>query len=224
MPRQSAAVYRRRRLAVLLVALLVIAVLAAGVWLAITQPWATEAEPEAPTTPVASQTPLASQTPDASAQPTSASPTPTPTPPEASQAPKIVACDVANIVVTPRTDADTYRAGEKPELSIALKNIGTVDCTMDVGSSTQKLIVTSGSDTWWRSTDCQTKPSSLIVTLKAGEEVTSAKPVIWDRTRSSVDSCKDKTRPRAPGGGASYHLSVEIGGFQSAAPKQFLLN
>ena len=212
---------------VLLGLLLVLAVLAAGVWLLMTQPWA--AKKDAPSGPTTSTT-STPDTPDAdetttpettTAPPTAATETPKP---EGSQPPKIVGCDAASVQVEAKTNADAYATGQKPELSIALKNISDVDCTMDVGSSTQKFTVTSGSDTWWTSTDCQTEPSSLIVTLKAGEEVVSATPVIWDRTRSSVDTCEEKNRPRAPGGGASYHVSVSIGGFDSVAPKQFLLN
>ena len=55
------------------------------------------------------------------------------------------------------------------------------------------------------------------------EAVSSAAPLVWDRTRSAVSSCKDDSRPRAPGGGASYHLTVSIGGIQSPETAQFLL-
>jgi hypothetical protein len=83
--------------------------------------------------------------------------------------------------------------------------------------------VSSGDDVWWRSTDCQQNPSSMIATLAAGATVTSKVPVVWDRTRSSVDTCAQEKRPRAPGGGSSYHVSVEIGGFPAATTAQILL-
>jgi hypothetical protein len=94
---------------------------------------------------------------------------------------------------------------------------------MDVGSTTQAFTVMSGSDVWWRSTDCQENPSSMIATLSAGTTVTSKDPVTWDRTRSSVETCGQENRQRAPGGGASYHVEVSIGGFTSASTKQILL-
>lgn len=217
MSRPSAAVYRRRRLMALVVLLVVIAAIGAGVWLAIAQPWS-GAKDAAPTPTSQSQTPEASESaaPDASE-----SPSPEPTGDETAE-PEIVACQAADVRVVAVTDADTYAAGELPELSIELTNNGP-DCTMNVGSSTQKFTVTSGSDEWWRSTDCQTEPSDTIVTLEAGKTVTSATPVIWDRTRSSVDTCDEKNRPRAPGGGASYHVAVEIGGFESGTSKQIIL-
>ncbi len=92
-----------------------------------------------------------------------------------------------------------------------------------MGTSAQTFTIMSGSDVWWRSTDCQTEPSDMVVLLSAGQTVSSATPLTWDRTRSSVGSCDDTGRQVAPGGGASYHLSVEIGGIASTQSAQMLL-
>ncbi|MEJ1088724.1 hypothetical protein WDU99_10385 [Microbacterium sp. Mu-80] len=219
MPRQSAAVYRRRRLLVILLALVIVAAAGAGVWLAIAQPWATASDSAPKATSSTSPAPEDTTSPSTTPSPdTSETPSPA-----ASETPAIVACTAADVTVAAHTDADTYAAGDDPQLSITLTNTGEQDCTMNVGSSTQKFTVTSGSDVWWRSTDCQTEPSDMIVTLQAGKSVTSATPVVWDRTRSSVDTCDDESRPRAPGGGASYHVKVAIGGFESATSKQIIL-
>lgn len=214
MPRQSAAVYRRRRLVVTLLLVLVLAAVGGGVWLAIAQPWAdpapaaTSSDPT-PTSDAGTPTPSAEPTADAS--------------PDPSETPGIVACTAADVAVAAVTDADTYPAGVLPQLSISLTNTSAKDCTMNVGSKTQKLTVTSGTDVWWRSTDCQSEASDMIVTLEAGKSVTSATPVVWDRTRSTPKTCDEKNRPRAPGGGASYHIAVSIGGFESEKAKQIIL-
>lgn len=121
------------------------------------------------------------------------------------------------------TDAESYADGASPKLSISLTNKGARDCTIDVGSTTQVFTVSSGSDVWWRSTDCQENPSSMIATLTAGSTVVSKEPVVWDRTRSSVETCAQENRQRAPGGGSSYHVGVSIGGFPSATTTQILL-
>ncbi|MBS1905094.1 MAG: hypothetical protein JST33_00690 [Actinobacteria bacterium] len=176
-------------------------------------------------------------TPSASSSPSATAPAATPDPtadaspdPAASPAPTSTAdagpvpCTAAEIKVTAVTDHDTYSADENPQLSISLTNSGTKDCTMNVGTTTQTFTITSGNDTWWRSTDCQQTPSDAIQTVKAGATITSSAPVVWDRTRSSVDTCAATDRQRAPGGGASYRLTVSIGGFQSTNPLQFLLN
>lgn len=215
-PRHSAAVYRRRRLVVLLGLILVIAVIAAGVWVLVTRPWEGAPEPAAETSETAETTP--SSTPAATEE-EEATPSPT-----GSETPGVVACEAADIEVTAVTDAEAYGEGELPQLSISLTNNGTTDCTINVGTSTQQFVITSGDDVWWRSTDCQENPSDMIVTLTAGEKVTSAEPIVWDRTRSSVDTCDDENRPRARAGGASYHVAVSIGGFDSKGTRQFLLN
>lgn len=218
--RHSPGVYRRRRLTVLLIALMVVAGLA---WLLIAQPWRTAAQPHpAPTEGGSGSLPVVHQ----SSGPTPA-PTSPPTTPGAAASPSpsasVTACRPAALRVQAVTDRDVYPAGQNPQLSISLTNAGTKDCTLDVGTATQVFTVTSGSDVWWRSTDCQTEPSSQIVLLTAGQTVTSAAPVVWDRTRSSVQTCSSTQRPRAPAGGASYHLSVSIAGVASPTTKQFQL-
>jgi len=208
---------------VLLIGILAIAAL---VWLLIAQPWSGSAsedadEPKTGTTTAGIPVP-SSQAPDPTATGavegavvTGGEPTPT-------ALPQIPACTAREITVTAVTSQDTYRADEAPEFSISLTNNGA-DCTLNVGTSAQSFVVTSGDDTWWRSTDCQSEPSDMVVMIGAGQTVTSATPLTWDRTRSAVGTCDADTRQRAPGGGASYHLSVEIGGIASTDSAQFLL-
>lgn len=217
MPRRSAAVYRRRRLVVIGGLVLAVAAIGIGSWLLIARPWAaadTASPAPAPATP--------SMSPSPSADPSAGGESPAPEP-SAAQTPAIVACEAADIEVTAVTDSDTYAAGVLPKLSIALTNKGAKDCTIDVGSTTQVFTISSGADVWWRSTDCQENPSSMIATLTAGTTVTSKDPVTWDRTRSSVETCAQENRQRAPGGGASYHVEVSIGGFTSPSSAQILL-
>ncbi|MCJ1706239.1 hypothetical protein [Microbacterium sp. VKM Ac-2923] len=217
--RQSPAVYRRRRLAAGLLALIVIGLV---VWLVAAPPW--RVTPTAALTPAPSASVPSAGTPSAStataATPAaSAEPTATPTP-SAPTGP--VECTAGTITVEALSDRAEYAQGENPQLSIRLTNTSTNPCTMNVGTSAQSFTVTSGSDVWWRSTDCQSEPSDMEVTLAAGQAVTSSAPLTWDRTRSSVSSC-DGERPYAPGGGSTYHLSVSIGGIPSAGTASFVL-
>lgn len=213
MPRPSAAVYRRRRLVVVIGLILLVAAIGIGIWLLIAKPWAAADASPKPTSS-SSQTPTTTPTTDAE------SPSPSPS---AEQTPAIVACEAKDVEVSAVTDAETYAAGVLPKLSISLTNKGAKDCTLDVGSTTQVFTISSGADVWWRSTDCQENPSSMIATLTAGTTVTSKDPVTWDRTRSSVETCDQENRQRAPGGGASYHVEVSIGGFTSLTTTQILL-
>lgn len=214
--RQSPAVYRRRRLAAALLALLVIGLV---VWLVAAPPW--RAAPTAEATPAAaasSSVAAPTTAPVASEEPSTApSATPTPTAPAGP-----VECTASDITVAALSDKSEYAQGENPQLSIKLTNTSANPCTMNVGTSAQSFTVTSGSDVWWRSTDCQAEPSDMEVTLAAGQVVTSSAPLTWDRTRSSVSSCGGE-RPYAPGGGATYHLSVSIGGIPSSGTASFIL-
>lgn len=220
MPRHSAAVYRRRRLAVLLLLVLLVALSSAGVWLAVAQPWTASAGP----TPSAAAEPSPKEKTPLPAAPDSPPVTPSDSPsPDPTEAPGIVACEAEDVEVTAVTDAETYAAGVLPKLSITLTSKSDHDCTLNVGSSTQKFTVTSGKDVWWRSTDCQTEPSDQIATLTAGSTVSTHTPVVWDRTRSAADTCDQKNRARAPGHGASYHVTASIGGFDSVASRQIIL-
>lgn len=224
--RHPPAVYRRRRLVLLLIVLAV----AAAVWLLIAQPWRgaateNEAAPPPQTQDAATALPVpgeeSAESGDAEASESAA------TEPAAESVstppPGAAACAARDLTVEALTDKDAYGSGQNPLLSIRLTNSSEVDCTLNVGTTTQSFIVSSGSDTWWRSTDCQSTPSDMIVLLAAGQSVTSATPLAWDRTRSSVDTCGSDSRQAAPGGGASYHLSVEIGGVPSSRSQQFLL-
>ena len=215
--RASPAVYRRRRIVIFGGLIVLIAAIAAGIWLVVDQPWAGAGAEPTPKPTSTAESPAPTET--STATPTD-TPTADPTPDPAQTA---VPCQASDVTVEAVTDADTYAAGVLPQLSISLTNAGDTDCTIDVGSTTQAFTVSSGSDTWWRSTDCQESPSSMVVTLAAGQNVTSATPVQWDRTRSDVATCDQENRPRAPGGGASYHVAVSIGGFESVESRQILL-
>jgi len=212
--RPSPAVYRRRRIVVFGALVLVLALIVALAWFFVAQ--AQDKTPETAANPATGGQASAK----APESPT-VSDAPMPTPEPTDSGPR--ACETANIDVAAVTDAESYEGAALPQLSISLTNKGASDCTINVGTTTQAFTIKSGEDVWWRSTDCQQEPSDMVVTLAAGSSVTSAEPVVWDRTRSSVETCESTERPRAPAGGASYHLSVEIGGFASATSTQILL-
>lgn len=202
---------------VLLVALIVIGGL---IWLFVARPWsASGGDAPAPDVPVAGDTGepdgaegAGADVPEETGEP---EPSPTPTGP--------VECDANAVEVEALTDKKEYGAKAEPELSMKVTNTGETDCILNVGTTQQVFTISSGDDVWWRSTDCQKEPSDMEVTLKAGQEVTSSEPIVWDRTRSGVDTCGDKDRPVAPGGGASYHLRVKIGDIESEFTRQFIL-
>jgi hypothetical protein len=196
--REPRSVYTRRRLWVLAGFLAVIAIIALVIW----KPGSTSgAAPQEPEATVSS----------------SASATPTPTP-------GLVAdCEDGDVIVEALTDKGTYAAGELPQLSLQIRNSSKAPCSINVGTAAQVFTVKSGSEVYWTSTDCQAEPVDAIVTLEAGQVVASTAPLEWDRTRSTPSTCEGE-RPAAPAAGASYHLTTAVGGFESDASKQFILN
>lgn len=210
--RPSKAVYRRRRLVVLLGFLAIVAVIA----LVIFRPGSSSGQEEEP---AASGTPSASASTPAS--PTEAPPGVTPSP-SASAQEGDPECTAETVTVEAHTDKSTYQAGESPKLSLSLTNTGDVACTIDVGTSQQVFTVTSGQDTYWTSTDCQVEPTNAIMLLEPQKTITSNPAITWDRTRSAADTCDDE-RPGVPAGGASYHLSTSVAGIVAAESAQFLL-
>jgi hypothetical protein len=130
-------------------------------------------------------------------------------------------CDPSVVTLQPITDAASYAAGVQPQLSMSITNSGASACTFDVGTDAQVYLITSGSDQIWSSKDCQTAPAADKRVLEPGKTV-STTPFPWDRTRSSTTTCTG-SRPAVKGGGASYHLSVQVGAAKSAGTKQFVL-
>ncbi|MFB9959188.1 hypothetical protein [Agromyces bracchium] len=212
--RLPASVYRRRRLMVLLGLVAVIV----AVVLVFVRPGASQGDDVGVTTP-ASATPSAPATEGASA--TDAA-TPPASEPAAEPAADGDPCTPEQITVEAVTDAAVYAAGEQPKLSVTITNTGSNSCVMNVGTAAQVFTVTSGADTYWTSTHCQVDPVDAEVSIEPGAPVSSSEPITWDRTRSSADTCGGE-RAGVPAGGASYHLSVSVNGFESSTSKQFLL-
>jgi hypothetical protein len=129
----------------------------------------------------------------------------------------------ANVKLVPVTDKVTYGSNEKPMISMTITNTGPASCTINLGTTQQELIITSGTEQIWDSKECQTSPVDTLYTLKAGVAVPTT-PITWDRTRSSTSTCSDNNRPAVAAGGASYHLSVKVGAITSKNSVQFLLN
>ena len=134
-------------------------------------------------------------------------------------------CATKNIEVDAVTDKLSYAAGEDPKLSFTIQNTGTKPCTFAAGTNVQKFVITSGSETIWTSTDCQTDSNPATPTLKPGVPVSST-PLDWSRIRSSTTTCSVKNPKQVTAGGASYHLSVTVNGVTSKATNspQFVLH
>ncbi len=207
---QPSKVYWRRRLVVGLAVLAIIVV----VILIVIRPGSSSG---APTTPAPTTTAAT-----AAASPRTADPKSTTIPTDPTTA-SGAACKPANVDVEAVTDKSSYGPDDMPQLSIAITNTGPNACKIDAGTKAQVFTITSGSEVYWKSTDCQTGAIDAEVLLQPGKTVKSQTPLGWDRTRSDPATCSAK-RNLVPAGGASYHLATAVDGIASKATQQFVLN
>ncbi len=128
-------------------------------------------------------------------------------------------CVAADLVVTATVDKAKFTVEEQPQFAFTIENKGKAACTATAGSDVQAFTVTSGKDTVWSSTDCQSGPTPATPVIKPGEKVTGG-PVPWDRTRSSKTTCGAARTPVAAG---FYHITVTVNGIKSAVSPQFQL-
>ena len=202
--RQSPQVYRRRRLLVLIGLIAVIV----AVVLIIVRPGSSQGDDRG-ASPSTSPTTV----------PSTPNPTTIPTEPTAADGDP---CSPEKILVEAVTDKSAYEAAEQPQLSVTITNTGKNICVLNAGTAQQVFTIKSGEELYWTSTDCQVDAIDAEVSLTPGTPISSAVPIIWDRTRSSPETCNGP-RETVPAGGASYHLSVSVDGFDSAESKQFQL-
>jgi hypothetical protein len=134
---------------------------------------------------------------------------------------EVPTCLPSQLEITARTDLSSYDAGLNPQLWMGVKNVSSVECTVNAGTDVQKYVISSGPDLIWSSDDCQQGANPFPLTLAPGSEQETGS-LEWDRTRSTPNTC-DGERPTMAAGGASYHLRVYLGDLESAETKQFLL-
>lgn len=151
-----------------------------------------------------------------------ATPTPTGTPSTEATGPATAEgeCNPGVLAIEPVVDADSYQAGQQPQLSVRITNNGSTPCTLTVGADQLVFSIVSGSDPIWTSAHCLTTPA-FEVELQPRDPLSNA-PIAWDRTRSSTDTCSS-SRPEVVAGGATYRLSVKLGDLESSADAPFLL-
>ena len=218
----SKAVYRRRRLVVFGLPLVIIAVV---IWLALRGSGSdTPTKPTTPMSPASAPVvdPAAAGDPakdpaaagDPAKDPAAGS-TPNPTTSTAASGPQN--CVAAALAVTLQPDAASYGSDAKPVFTLTIANTGKVPCLVDAGDAQREVVITSGPARVWSSRDCSTADTqSLQLLLNVGQS--DQRAVQWGRT-TSVPGC-----PAGSNAGAgTYSVSASLLGVVSA-PTTFVLN
>ena len=146
-------------------------------------------------TPTAGPAPSVTPTTSSSPRPR---PSPTPTRPAGP-----VTCPNAMLSLTTASDATTYPAGTSPRFTVTVKNVSGQVCRRDLGPLV--VVVQSGSDRIWASTDCAPKSPPALQGLGPGGSLETTKT--WDGKRSKP-GCKG-TRTVAKAG--TYTVRATVG-------------
>lgn len=189
--RQPASVYRRRRITVALIALLVIGLLAWGVYAAVAALSTGQDAGKEKSTEQVEQNTVAPTAPS-SAQPEGM-------------------CAPGQIEISASTDQSSYTADKNPVLIMQLKNTSSTECKLDVGTTEQEFLVMSGSDRIFSTTDCAADGEEIILDFKPGQQENAR--FTWQRDRSAPGCKPVNVQPR-PG---TYRFTAVLGELESAA-------
>lgn len=205
----SAAVYRRRRLAVTALVLLVVVALAVGVMVLA---WLHGRDTDPAAGGAATEATGSSPTGGPSAVPSSAPSAAEPSPSATAAAPSPTEEDcAADVVVAAEADKANYAEGENPLLSLIVRNEGTEDCTVNVGTSQMEFMLTSDGERVFSSADCQHASQDLEHTIAAGGEERAT--FEWSRNRTAPGCTAVAGQP----GSGTYTLITRLGARSSSA-------
>ena len=129
--------------------------------------------------------------PEASTAAPSASPSPSPSPSPQAGGP----CADADLAVDVRAPAEV-RVGSKPTLELVVRNTGSVPCVRALDKELQELVLLDASGARvWGSNDCFPESSDDQRTLAPGEEI--AMPLVWGGLTSEPTCSAQRSTPPA---------------------------
>lgn len=214
-PLPSQIYWRRRGLALGIVAVVVAIVVGVSIALFSKSESADTATATATVKSEATQTPQPeNKTPVVA--PAQSSPPPTPTETAAVAPPPVLQsgddCPDSNLAVKGITNAPQYVIGDQPKFTMVVTNIGLVACKRDVGAAVLAAYVYSlDNNRLWSNLDCAPSNETLVKTFNPGEQVTTE--VTW----TGMGSAPQCPLPREPIGPGTYNLVVQLGNLRSAA-------
>ncbi|MDO5493258.1 MAG: hypothetical protein Q4F53_06555, partial [Nesterenkonia sp.] len=117
-------------------------------------------------------------------------------------------CDPADISVTASTGSDGYAADEAPLLVMSIENTGSDGCSVDVGTGQQEFAVSHQGREVFTTAQCSEDDASMEIDLEPGQ--LERAQVNWPRSDSSVD-CSEPAELES----GTYELTVRLSGITS---------
>lgn len=121
-------------------------------------------------------------------------------------------CGPEGVTIALTADHRTYGSDAVPTFTMTITNTSDTSCRIDAGEAARELLITSGSDRIWSSTDClaaDTPERMLLMAAGARDETT----VTWQRVRSA-EGCTDGLPDPKPG---TYKAVAGVAGVSSTA-------
>lgn len=210
-------IYRRRRIAALVLLVVLIAAIALIVRCAVGgdevaptgQSTGTSASAaQSPTEAITEERPTGSdvtKAPAAAPPPTTLAPYQVPTPPPA-EVDKDT-CALGDLQLTVQSDQPTYGPDAAPTFTLTLRNPTRADCAVNLEENKVRFEVYTLGDyaRVWSDTDCHASEGQGTATIKPGE--TASWSLNWSRLASAPGTCSEADRkPAAPGPYLLYGL------------------
>ncbi|GAA1416224.1 hypothetical protein AUR04nite_28680 [Glutamicibacter uratoxydans] len=193
----SARVYRRRRITVAVAALVLIGLIVWGI-----------------TVLVGMFTSSDAPSPDAAAPSVQSSPSAGSG--EEAQTASANACKEGEVKITASTDKKSYAPEENPVLTLGIENTSDRECEVNVGTSQQEFLISSGSDRIFSTVDCLANSEDVLLKFAAGQKENAK--FDWNRNRSAP-GCKAVNAQPLPG---TYKFTAALGELTSD-PVTFVL-
>jgi len=118
-------------------------------------------------------------------------------------------CPHGAVSVMAKTNKDSYKPGETAKLQLTVKNGNSKDCSIEVGSEAQNYVVQKDGKTVWASKFCADGGPSDVKTFAAGAEKKAT--VSWDMVPAD-NTCKKTADQLEPG---DYQLITQLGDVKS---------
>lgn len=121
------------------------------------------------------------------------------------------ACTAADVTLTATPNPSNFGAGALPVFDVSITHTGTSPCLLDTNASDTELLITSGNDRLFSSTDCPTdatiNPREFLLQPDAEETFS----VTWSRQRSAPECTAVSATP----GDGTYHAVLTIQGIEA---------
>lgn len=213
--RQSPAVYRRRRVAVAFLAVLVLALVAWGVRALIDggsedPDQASQQEPAGSETGSPTDSATENSPDDGEGGPTQDAGDDGGDTASASPEPEVAEgfCAPADMALRASTHQDSYARGVAPLLIMEIENTGSETCLFDVGTREQTFTVSYGGRELFNTAQCGGRGESLEMEFEPGQ--TERAQLVWPRSDSSED-CSEPAELTT----GDYDLTVKVSGLRS---------